>query len=263
MAAYFEGEQEGITIEIAMQYNEGYASNIYPFTNNIHNPEGGTYEEAFADFDASPASSTTTAVLPASSRRIESLLGEDTREGLVAIVSVKHPDPQFEGQTKAKLGLERRPPGRRKHHDRRAGALLARKPRRDPRDPGKSDHRWRSAPASPPRKRAGSGPPQKARSIRSASRPNWRTAVPATPRNRKSTSSKAIPPAVRPNRDAGPSTVAILPLRGKVLNVEKRLCLDKIRNKEILSMIQAFGTGIGREDFNSSTAARYPTRSLS
>ncbi|MFA5741700.1 MAG: ATP-binding protein, partial [Candidatus Izemoplasmatales bacterium] len=100
--AYFEGEQEGITIEIAMQYNSGYAANIYPFTNNIHNPEGGTHEEGFK--------LTLTRIInnygksSGLFKKDESVMGEDTREGLVAIISVKHPDPQFEGQTKTKLG---------------------------------------------------------------------------------------------------------------------------------------------------------------
>ena len=102
MVAYFEGEQEGITVEIAMQYNNGYAANIYPFTNNITNAEGGTHEEGFK--------TTLTRILNNYGknsnifRKDETLLGEDTREGLVAIISVKHPDPQFEGQTKSKLG---------------------------------------------------------------------------------------------------------------------------------------------------------------
>ena len=100
--AYFEGEQENIIVEIAMQYNDGYASNIYPFTNNINTPEGGTHEEGFK--------TTLTRILNNYGKsanifkKDESLAGEDTREGLEAIVSIKHPDPQFEGQTKSKLG---------------------------------------------------------------------------------------------------------------------------------------------------------------
>jgi len=100
--AYFEGEQEGIMVEIAMQYNDGYAANLFSFTNNINNVEGGTHEEGFK--------MTLTRILnnygksSGIFRKDESLAGEDTREGLVAIVSIKHPDPQFEGQTKSKLG---------------------------------------------------------------------------------------------------------------------------------------------------------------
>lgn len=89
-------------VEIAMQYNNGYAQSIYPFTNNINNVEGGTHEEGFKR--------TLTLVINNYGKannifkKNESLAGEDTREGLVAIVSIKHPDPQFEGQTKSKLG---------------------------------------------------------------------------------------------------------------------------------------------------------------
>ncbi|MCK4552235.1 MAG: DNA topoisomerase IV subunit B, partial [Tenericutes bacterium] len=100
--AYFEGEQDHIIVEIAMQYNTGYAQSIYPFTNNITNLNGGTHEEGFKR--------TLTTILNnygksnSIFKKDESLQGDDTREGLVAIISIKHPDPQFEGQTKAKLG---------------------------------------------------------------------------------------------------------------------------------------------------------------
>ena len=99
---FCEGESENIIAEIALQYNNGFNSSIFPFTNNIHNPEGGTHDEGFR--------MTLTRVLNTYAKKNnlfkkdESLLGEDTREGLTAIISVKHPDPQFEGQTKGKLG---------------------------------------------------------------------------------------------------------------------------------------------------------------
>ena len=100
---YIEGERDGITVEVALQYNEGYTENIYSFANNIHTYEGGTHESGFK--------TALTRVINDYARKNglikendTNLSGEDVREGLTAIVSIKHPDPQFEGQTKTKLG---------------------------------------------------------------------------------------------------------------------------------------------------------------
>ena len=100
---YVEGERDGISLEIALQYNTGYNNLIYSFANNIHTHEGGTHESGFK--------AALTRVINDYARKSnifkdkdENLSGEDVREGLVAVISIKHPDPQFEGQTKTKLG---------------------------------------------------------------------------------------------------------------------------------------------------------------
>ena len=99
---YCEGTIDDINVEIAMQYTDSYTTNLYSFTNNIPTHEGGTHEEGFR--------ATLTRILNAYGnknnlfKKDESFTGDDTREGLTAIISVKHPDPQFEGQTKTKLG---------------------------------------------------------------------------------------------------------------------------------------------------------------
>lgn len=100
---YIEGSKDGITVEVALQYNDSYTSNIYSFANNIHTYEGGTHEAGFK--------TGLTRVINDYARRNgvfkesdPNLSGEDVREGLTAIISIKHPDPQFEGQTKTKLG---------------------------------------------------------------------------------------------------------------------------------------------------------------
>lgn len=100
---YIEGEKDGITIEVALQYNDSYTSNIYSFANNINTYEGGTHEAGFK--------TGLTRVINDYARKNgvfkdgdSNLSGEDVREGLTAIISIKHPDPQFEGQTKTKLG---------------------------------------------------------------------------------------------------------------------------------------------------------------
>ena len=100
---YVEGEQDGIQVEVAMQYTSGYHTNLLSFTNNIHTYEGGTHESGMK--------TALTRVINDYARRQklmkeneEKLSGEDVREGLTAVISIKHPDPQFEGQTKTKLG---------------------------------------------------------------------------------------------------------------------------------------------------------------
>ncbi|WP_256205482.1 ATP-binding protein, partial [Calditerricola satsumensis] len=100
---YVSGEKDGIFVEVALQYNDGYTTNLYSFANNIHTTEGGTHEIGFK--------SALTRVINDYARRHNllknadtNLTGDDVREGLTAIVNVRIPEPQFEGQTKTKLG---------------------------------------------------------------------------------------------------------------------------------------------------------------
>ncbi len=240
--AYFEGEQEGITVEIAMQYNTGYAQNIYPFTNNITNPEGGTHEEGFK--------LTLTRIINNYGKNFgifkkdESLLGEDTREGLVAIISVKHPDPQFEGQTKAKLGSS---DARRVVSNIMSEGL---------------DRYLLENPTAAHTIIEKAVMAQRAREAAKKARDATRRKSPldmlgfasklADCRTKDATRSEiyivegdSAGGSAKQGRDS--EYQAILPLRGKVLNVEKARLDKALGNKEILSMIQAFGTGIGDE----------------
>ncbi len=248
MVAYFEGEEEGIIVEIAMQYNTGYAANIYPFTNNITNPEGGTHEEGFK--------MTLTRVINNYGKNYnifkkdESLLGEDTREGLVAIVSIKHPDPQFEGQTKAKLGSS----DARRVVNNIMGEGLERFLLENPVAAKTIVEKAIMA--------------QRARIAAKKAREATRRKSPldslgfasklADCRTKDSSKSEiyivegdSAGGSAKQGRDS--EYQAILPLRGKVLNVEKARLDKALGNKEILSMIQAFGTGIG-DEFNIATA---------
>ncbi|MFP4286227.1 MAG: DNA topoisomerase (ATP-hydrolyzing) subunit B [Candidatus Izemoplasmataceae bacterium] len=241
---YTEGEQEDIIVEIAMQYNDSYAQNIFPFTNNIHNLEGGTHEEGFK--------MTLTRVLNTYAKtnnifkKDESLLGEDTREGLTAIISVKHPDPQFEGQTKSKLGstevrrivaqimsegLERflleNPIDAKMIIEK---ALLASRARLAAKKAREATRR--KSPLD------GLGFASKLADCRTKDPRRSELYI---------VEGDSAGGSAKQGRDS--EFQAILPLRGKVLNVEKAR-LDKILgNKEILSLIQAFGTGIG-DEFN-------------
>ncbi len=245
---YTEGEQEDIIVEIAMQYNNSFSQNIFPFTNNIHNAEGGTHEEGFK--------TTLTRILNAYGKsqnifkKDESLLGEDTREGLTAIISVKHPDPQFEGQTKSKLGSTevRRIVSQilsegldryllENPHDARIiieKALLASRARIAAKKAREATRR--KSPLD------GLGFASKLADCREKNPVKAELYI---------VEGDSAGGSAKQGRDSG--FQAILPLRGKVLNVEKAR-LDKILgNKEILSMIQAFGTGIG-DEFNVDTS---------
>ncbi len=241
---YAEGEKEGVSVEVAMQYNNSFSQNIFPFANTIHNPEGGTHEEGFK--------MTLTRVLNTYGRdqsffkKDESLLGDDTREGLTAIVSIKHPDPQFEGQTKAKLGntearravasvmaegLERflleNPKDAKIIIEK---ALLASRARLAAKKAREATRR--KSPLD------GLGFASKLADCREKDPKKAEIYI---------VEGDSAGGSAKQGRDSG--FQAILPLRGKVLNVEKAR-LDKIlANKEILSMIQAFGTGIG-DEFN-------------
>ncbi len=241
---FAEGESEDIQVEVAMQYNNGFSQNIFPFTNNIHNPEGGTHDEGFR--------MTLTRVLNNYGKnnqlfkKDESLLGDDTREGLTAIISVKHPDPQFEGQTKGKLGstevrkivagilseglerflLENPQPAKIIIEK----ALLASRARLAAKKAREATRR--KSPLD------GLGFASKLADCREKDPSKAELYI---------VEGDSAGGSAKQGRDSG--FQAILPLRGKVLNVEKAR-LDKIlANKEILSMITAFGTGIG-DEFN-------------
>ena len=103
---YTYGEMDGISVEVAMQYTTGYHETVMSFANNIHTHEGGTHEQGFR--------TALTRVINDYARqnkilkeKDDNLTGDDVREGLTAIISVKHPNPQFEGQTKTKLGTQK------------------------------------------------------------------------------------------------------------------------------------------------------------
>ncbi len=240
----FEGELEGIVVEIAMQYHNGYATSLYSFTNNIHTHEGGTHEEGFR--------TTLTRLLNGYGKtanifkKDESLTGEDTREGLTAIISCKHPDPQFEGQTKTKLGNSEV----RKISSQITQSGLERFLQENP-DVAKIIIE-KALLASRARLAA-----KKAREATRRKNPLDSLGFASKLADCRSKNPELSEIYIVEGDSAGGSAKqgresefqAILPLRGKVLNVEKAR-LDKVLgNKEIVSMIQAFGTGIG-EEFN-------------
>lgn len=242
---YVEGTKESIAVEIAMQYNDGYTENIYSFANNINTHEGGTHESGFK--------SALTRIVNDYARKMgfvkeneSNLTGDDCREGLTAIISVKIPEPQFEGQTKTKLGnseargiveslfadkllefMGENPAVARKVVDKSLQASRAR---------------------------------EAARKARELTRRKGALEVSSLPGKLADCSSKDASISelyIVEGDSAGGSAKqgrdrhfqAILPLRGKILNVEKAR-LDKIlSNAEIRAIITALGTGIG-DDFD-------------
>lgn len=239
---FCDGEIDNIVVEIAMQYNNAYRDNIFSFTNNINNIEGGTHEEGFR--------MTLTRVLNTYGknnnifRKDEALVGEDTREGLTCILNVRHPDPQFEGQTKSKLGstevrkivasilsdglnrfLLENPNESRIIIEKALMASRARIAAKKAREATR-----RKSPLD------GLGFASKLADCRSKDPRQCEIYI---------VEGDSAGGSAKQGRDS--EFQAILPLRGKVINVEKAR-LDKVlANKEILSMIQAFGTGIGDE----------------
>ena len=243
---YVEETSDVGEVEVALQWNNSYQEALLSFANNINTHEGGTHLSGFR--------SALTRTINNYARQTgelkekdQNLQGEDVREGLTAIISVKIREPQFEGQTKTKLG---NPPI--------AGFVqaavnkgLAEFLEENPTDGSHRDPqvgRRPPTPGTPPARRATSP----AASRRSRTRPcpaSSPTARCATRRSPRSSSSRATPPAARRRPGRNRNTQAILPLRGKIINVEKNRIDKVLSNKEIQALITAIGTGI-REEFD-------------
>ncbi|WP_126424605.1 DNA topoisomerase (ATP-hydrolyzing) subunit B [Brevibacillus marinus] len=246
---YCEGEKDGLLVEVALQYNDSYVSNIYSFANNIHTHEGGTHEAGFK--------TALTRVINDYSRKFHylkekdpNLSGEDVREGITAIISVKLPEPQFEGQTKTKLGNSEARSVTESVFASRFSEFMEENPAVAKKIVEKAMMAARAREA--------------ARKAREFTRRKSALEVSSLPGKLADCSSKDASESelfVVEGDSAGGSAKlgrdrhfqAILPLRGKVLNVEKSR-LDKIlSNNEIRAIITALGTGIG-EDFDISKA---------
>ena len=240
---YCEGLVDGILAEVALQYNEGYQSNIYSFCNNIHTHEGGYHEDGFRM--ALTREINKYALDHNILKKDEKLSQDDVKEGLVCIISVKHPNPQYEGQTKTKLGNSEV----RKIVSSIVGKQLQRYFLENPDQAKKIVDK--ATLASKARMAA-----KKAREL--TRRKSALDGISSLPGKLTDCSSKdaseceiyivegnSAGGSAKQGRDA--KTQAILPLRGKIINVEKareHLIFD---NAEIRSMITAFGCGIKDE----------------
>ncbi len=242
---YMEAERDGVGMEIALQYNDGYSENVFSFANNINTVDGGTHLSGFR------TSLTRTVNYAGQQLGLfkdvkENLTGDDVREGLVAVVSVKLSQPQFEGQTKGKLNsdiagivqafvnerlggfFEQNPPVAKKIINKAIEAARAREAARKARDLTR-------------RKGAldGGGLPGKLADCQERQPDRCEVYL---------VEGESAGGTAKQGRDR--RFQAILPLKGKILNVEKARYDKMLGHEEIRAMITALGTGIGKEDFD-------------
>ena len=245
---YLEGVQDGITVEVSLQYTDEYHTNLMTFANNIHTYEGGTHEVGFK--------TALTRVINDYAHKnkmlkdTEKLSGEDVREGMTAVVSIKHPDPQFEGQTKTKLGNS----DARTITDRLFSEHFSKFLMENP-DVAKKIVEKGSL-ATKARLAA-----KRAREVTRKQNGLEISNLPGKLADNASKDPEISELFIVEGDSAGGSaktgrsrlTQAILPIRGKILNVEKA-SMDKIlANEEIRTLFTAMGTGFG-EDFDISKA---------
>ncbi|MDD2625530.1 MAG: DNA topoisomerase (ATP-hydrolyzing) subunit B [Bacilli bacterium] len=240
---YFEETEEDIKIDISLQYTDTYTENIYSFVNNINTYEGGTHDEgvkrALTRIINNYAK--TNGYLK---QNDEALIGEDVREGLTMIISVKHPNPQFEGQTKTKLGNTEI----RKISDNIFSNGLERYLLENPEEARKiMDKVFSAARARMAAKKARELTRRKG--LLDISN-QWEKLTDCSSKDPTISEifiveGRSAEGPAKQGRDS--KTQAVIPIRGKILNVEKSR-LDRILgNEEIRNLITAFGTGIGEE----------------
>ena len=241
---HLEGEEDGVFFEVAMQYNTSYNANIYSFVNNINTHDGGTHEEGVRR--------ALTRVINSYARKVgllkekdEALIGDDVKEGLTMIISCKHPNPQFEGQTKGRLGNSEV----RKLADNVFSEGFERFLLENPTQAKIIVEKCIIA-------CRGRNAAKRAREVARKSDlaiSNFYGKLVDCKSKDHSVSEIFIVEgdsaggSAKKCRDA--MTQAILPLRGKILNVEKARLDKALQNEEIRTIITAFGTGIG-EDFD-------------
>src|SRR5499427_7848014 len=244
---YMEADRDGVAMEIGIQYNDGYSETVFSFANNINTVDGGTHLSGFR--------TSLTRTINYAGKQMglfkdekENLTGDDVREGLVAVISVKLSQPQFEGQTKGKLNsdiagnvqtiinerlgayLEQNPPVARKIINKAIDAARAREAARKARDLTR-------------RKGAldGGGLPGKLADCSERQPDRCELYL---------VEGESAGGTAKQGRDR--RFQAILPLKGKILNVEKARYDKMLGHEEIRAMITAVGTGIGKEDFDPS-----------
>jgi DNA gyrase subunit B len=240
----FSDETEGMSLEVAMQWSGSYSESVHTFANTINTAEGGTHEEGFR------AALTTVVNKYAREQKLlregkdDNLAGEDVREGLTAIISIKLSDPQFEGQTKTKLGnTEAKSFVQRAMYENLRGWLDA--------NPGEAKEVINKATQAARARIAA----RQARDLTRRKSLLESTSLPGKLSDCQSTDPRKCEIYVVEGDSAGgsakggrnPQYQAILPIRGKILNVEKARIDRVLKNNEVQAMITALGTGIHDE----------------
>ncbi|MEO0100421.1 MAG: DNA topoisomerase (ATP-hydrolyzing) subunit B [candidate division WOR-3 bacterium] len=242
---YCKESKERLEVEIAFQYNDSYLENIFSFANTINTHEGGTHLSGFK------AGLTRTLSEYAKKNNLLKddleIIGEDTREGLTAIISLKIPEPQFEGQTKTKLGNSEAKSFVESVFSERLSTFLEENPRIANIIIGKVIQAAKSREAA-----------KKARELARRRSLLESDTLPGKLADCATDNPEEAELYIVEGESAGGSTKqgrdrrfqAVLPLRGKILNVEKSGLNKTLANEEIRTIISAIGTGIGEEDFN-------------
>ncbi|USY23100.1 DNA topoisomerase (ATP-hydrolyzing) subunit B [Nocardiopsis exhalans] len=239
----FEEEGEGIAVEVAMQWNQSYTSSVHTFANTINTAEGGTHEEGFR------SALTTLVNRYARDQKLlrdkeDNLTGDDIREGLTAIISVKLADPQFEGQTKTKLGNTEAKSFVQKVTNEHLRDWFERNPGEGKDIVSKASQAARARVAA-----------RQARDLTRRKTLLETTSLPGKLSDCQSTNPEECEVYIVEGDSAGgsakggrnPHNQAILPIRGKILNVEKSRIDRILKNNEVQAIITALGTGIHEE----------------
>ncbi len=243
---YIEDERDGIPVEIALSYTDSYSESTYSYVNNIHTIEGGSHLVGFKTALTRSLNNFATKNKLIKSNE-SSMSGDDVREGITAVISIKHPAPQFEGQTKTKLGNSEVKGIVESVVNEHLGALLEKNMTQARKIVEKCKQASRSREAA-----------RKARELTRRKSTLESEGLPGKLADCSIKDASKTELYIVEGDSAGGSAKqgrdrrfqAILPLRGKILNVEKARIDKMLANEEIRTLVAAFGCGIGRDAFN-------------